>query len=262
MIVLIGHGWVGSAIAAELQRREIPFTWYHHEETWWAPLEPELVINAAGFTGVPNIDACEDAKKETIVGNILWPLECERRTTAPVLHIGSGCVYNGGDPWVGYTEDDPPNFEGSFYSLTKSLVQARLHRGWVLRARMPFSRQEHPKNLLTKLKRYPVLVDAVNSLTCLEDLAEIVAHFIEHRPPFGTYNCVNSGWVHTTELVSRLGLTKQWFRDQAEFEATVKAPRSSCVLSVKKLAAVYPRLRTLGAALDDCIPHLKQQKAA
>ena len=83
-ILLLGAtGYIGSALATELQRRSVPFyslsrkeldytrfdlLWKHLSEN-----KPSFVINAAGFTGRPNVDACETARAETLVGNTLFP---------------------------------------------------------------------------------------------------------------------------------------------------------------------------------------------
>jgi len=35
---------------------------------------PTFLINAAGYTGKPNVDACEEHKADTLAGNTLFPL--------------------------------------------------------------------------------------------------------------------------------------------------------------------------------------------
>lgn len=264
-LVLFGHGYIGTAIAAELMARGIEFDWRHHQNR--APASG-IVINAAGYTGHPNVDACEIHRDACRQGNLHWPRECENLADGhPVLHIGSGCIYNGPGP---FTETDPPNFSGegvgSYYSSTKAWSEAALAdalgKSWLLRPRMPFGRDAHPKNLLVKLAAYPKLVDARNSLTCIEDLAKVVAFFVTQCPPFGVYNCTNPGSVTTREITKAMGFRKRsWFRSHAEFRATVVAPRSFCTLDTAKLEAVYP-MRPVHEALWDCIQALNQKKAA
>ena len=46
---------------------------YTNFRTFLAALKkekPDFVINAAGFTGKPNVDACENQKSETVAGNV------------------------------------------------------------------------------------------------------------------------------------------------------------------------------------------------
>ena len=80
MIILLGaSGYIGQAFVAELSRRGVPFVPVSRADTDYtkfAPLldflrsrRPALVINAAGQAGRPNVDACEEQKAETLLGN-------------------------------------------------------------------------------------------------------------------------------------------------------------------------------------------------
>ena len=251
MICLIGHGYVGTAIARELERQGLAFTWSHHE-----PLNVvgTIIINAAGFTGTPNVDECEIRKEDTIRGNVFFPITLER-FNVPIVHITSGCVYTGYKEG-GWTEEDPPNFtlaNGSFYAGIKAIAQEAipLDKNWLLRIRLPFGREEHRKNYLTKLKTYERLIDVRNSLSCVEDVARAAVFFALNRPAPGIYNVVNRGDVTTREVAMMLGLRKAWFTEE-EFKAAVVAPRSNCTLSTAKLEAVMP-VRAVADALRECI---------
>jgi UDP-glucose 4,6-dehydratase len=244
MIVLIGHGYVGSHIAEELERQKLPFVWASHQER--VPVCTNVIINAAGYTGVPNVDACETHKQDCIDGNVLWPIQLEQANPhTPIVHISSGCVYTGHKEG-GFTELDPPNFDfdnGSFYSGSKALAQQLLmpymHKSWLLRIRMPFGRRPHPKNFLTKLETYNKLVDFENSLSCVEDVARTAVRFALERPWFGIYNVVNPGSATTRQIADMMGLKKEWFTTE-EFSSAVTAPRSNCVLNSHKLQRVAP----------------------
>lgn len=243
MITLVGHGYVGNAIAVELRRQRLPFYWRSHLDFFPGGT---AIINAAGFTGAPNVDACETDQRNCIKGNVLWPVELERRAAGlAVVHISSGCIYDGYKP-SGWAETDPPNFGfgvGSFYSGCKALAEEvlaqYLGRSYVLRIRIPFGLEDHPKNYLSKLRAYEKLIDVRNSLSCVEDVARVAIHFATKLPPPGIYNVCNPGSVTTREVADMLGLSKQWFTSK-EFAAAVKAPRSNCVLNVEKLQAVFP----------------------
>ncbi|HEY4952344.1 MAG TPA: sugar nucleotide-binding protein, partial [Verrucomicrobiae bacterium] len=80
MILLLGaSGYIGEAFAKELRRRKTDFVSlsrkqmdYTRFDTLLEFLEakkPEFVINAAGYTGKPNVDACELHKADTLQGN-------------------------------------------------------------------------------------------------------------------------------------------------------------------------------------------------
>ncbi|NBS87575.1 MAG: NAD-dependent epimerase/dehydratase family protein, partial [Verrucomicrobia bacterium] len=71
MVFLLGaSGYIGQAFANELSHRKIPFTPLSRREIDYANFrtlraallktKPDFVINAAGFTGKPNVDACEN----------------------------------------------------------------------------------------------------------------------------------------------------------------------------------------------------------
>ena len=259
MITLIGHGYIGEHIAQEINIRRLPFFWIGHNET--VASETTVIINAAGYTGSPNVDACEIYKQETIDGNVVWPLELEGKfPKIPIVHISSGCVYTDYKDG-GWTEEDPPNFDfnnGSFYSGAKALEQKLLepymHKSYLLRIRMPFGDYEHPKNLLTKLVKYNKLINFENSLSYVNDVARIAVQFALDRPATGVYNVCNPGSKTTKEIADLLGLSKEWFTED-EFEANTKTPRSNCVLNNDKLSRVYP-IQNINSALAEAIKKL------
>jgi UDP-glucose 4,6-dehydratase len=92
--------------------------------------KPTFLINAAGYTGKPNVDACELAKSECLLGNVVLPgiiREVCEDLKIPWGHVSSGYIYAGRrSDGNGYTEEDAPNFSFrsspcSFYSGTKAL---------------------------------------------------------------------------------------------------------------------------------------------
>lgn len=242
MITLIGHGYVGQHIAQELHATSLPFTWISHTDS--IPVCTNWIINAAGYTGVPNVDACEVHRDACIQGNVMWPLKLEQQNPhTPIIHITSGCIYSG-YPEGGYTELDEPDFTfdtGSFYSGSKALAQQLLlpymHKSYLFRIRLPFGKKPHTKNLLTKLEKYPKLINFMNSMTFMDDLARVVCHFIKHKPWPGIYNVTNPGAMDTKQVADMMGLQKEWFSNQ-DFLNAVKAPRSNCVLNTQKLQRV------------------------
>ena len=84
MIYLLGgSGYVGQAYQALLKRKELAFVNlrradvdYSNVSVLTAALKaarPEFLINAAGYTGKPNVDACEIHKAECLDGNAVLP---------------------------------------------------------------------------------------------------------------------------------------------------------------------------------------------
>ena len=261
-VILIGHGYIGRAIKQELEAQGIDHEWIRHTDP--IPTGKKSIINATGFTGVPNVDACEIFKQETINGNVLYPLLLEQTEKCPIVHISSGCVYTGYDKQ--YTEEDEPNFNfsnGSFYSgskvLEQKLLEPYMHKSFLLRIRMPFSDDNDPKNLFSKLTRYDKLVDYENSLSYVPDVAKVAVEFAHNKAiPKGLYNVCNPGSITTKQLAELLGFDKPWFTKN-EFDEAVVAPRSNCVLNTDKLQSVFP-IQSLQSALNNCITKYKQTR--
>lgn len=250
MILLLGaSGYIGEAFVAELQRRKMDFLPLSRKQVDYTRFEPLLnflktnkpafVINVAGYTGKPNVDACELDKAGTLLGNALLPQTVAQACAAvgiPWGHVSSGCIYSGAkisgagtvrvekdmtrpelhalaeqkSPAVlGFTESDPPNFsfrDGpcSFYSGSKALGEeaiAGLGQGYIWRLRIPFDEFDSPRNYLSKVQRYAKVYENVNSISHRADFAKACLDTSERRAPFGIYNVTNPGYVTTRHVV-------------------------------------------------------------
>ncbi len=250
MILLLGaSGYVGQAFAAALERRGkafLPLTRRELDYTRFDQLlgclrdrRPEFVVNAAGYTGKPNVDACEVARAETLQGNTLFPQTVSQACLVagvPWGHVSSGCIYAGAKvaeagayrvekdlarpelkelvrtrptAICGFSENDPPNFSFrsppcSFYSGTKALAEetiAGLGSVFLWRLRIPFDGFDNPRNYLTKIQRYAKVYDNVNSLSHRGDFADACLDLWERRAPYGIYNVTNPGFVTTRQVV-------------------------------------------------------------
>ena len=260
MITLIGHGYVAGYIVKHFNETGINFHHIRHNDE--LPKDTKFIVNAAGFTGVPNVDACEIYKDECVQGNVLFPLELEKRANEiPILHISSGCIYTGYKDG-GWTEEDEPNFtfnNASFYSACKGLEQellkSHLNNSYLFRIRMPFGPDRTPKNLLTKFESYAKLIDFENSITQVEELAKCVLHFIVTRPPFGIYNVCNPGGITGKQIVSKMDIEKEWMTEE-EFKTIITAPRSNCVLNVDKMMKYFP-MKPAEFAVSDTVLRYK-----
>ncbi len=251
-VLLLGPtGYVGHAFARELKQRGLPcrplsrtevdYTRFAALLAFLRELRPAFVINCAGYTGKPNVDACEDHRAETLLGNVALPQTlahaCEV-AGVPWGHVSSGCIYTGAkvrqpdgslrvepdltrpdlrpladeapDRIVGFTETDPPNFSFrsppcSFYSGSKALgeeVLAGTPHTYVWRLRIPFDESDNPRNYLTKLQRYPRVYDNVNSVSHLGDFARACIELWTRRAPPGVYNVTNPGFITSRQVVA------------------------------------------------------------
>ncbi|KAF5621041.1 dTDP-glucose 4 6-dehydratase [Fusarium tjaetaba] len=251
-----GHGWIAGLLKDLLLRqgKEVYTTTIRMEdrENVAKALEvfkPTHVLNAAGCTGRPNVDWCEDNKAQTVLSNVIGTLtvadECHRRGVHCTV-FATGCIYQydeehpvGGK---GFKETDAPNFDGSFYSMTKAHVEpilASFDNILILRLRMPVSDDLNPRNFVTKISQYEFVVDIPNSNTILHDLLPASIILAESRDT-GVYNFTNPGAISHNEV---LGLFKEivrpaftWKNFSVEEQAKViKAGRSNCQLDSTKL---------------------------
>jgi dTDP-4-dehydrorhamnose reductase len=253
MIVLLGaSGYIGQAFSAELKRRGWPFcplarsqkdyTRFDVLLDYLRSTKPSFLINAAGYTGKPNVDACELARAETLLGNTTFPQAVAHAcavTATPWGYVSSGCIYNGAKiieqgrvqvkadltapgfhtlreknpkAILGFSESDDPNFSFrqppcSFYSGTKALAEEvimAIGQAYVWRLRIPFDEQDHPRNFLSKVQRYAKVYDNVNSLSQRGDFVRACLDLWERRAPVGLYNVTNPGYVSTRQVVAMI----------------------------------------------------------
>ena len=292
MIYLLGgSGYVGQAYQALLARKGIPFRNLRRAELdYTSPAvltaalrrdRPEFLINAAGYTGKPNVDACELHKGECLMGNAVLPgLIAQACTDAgvPWGHVSSGCIFTGARAdGTGFTEADAPNFtfrqdNCSFYSGTKALAEEVLAGRpnlFVWRLRIPFNEVDTPRNYLTKLMRYPRLLAATNSISQLDEFVAATFACWEKRVPFGTYNVTNPGAITTHEVVDLIvksGVhpkSYEFFASESDFmKVAAKTPRSNCVMDSTKLAGVGIRLTEVHAAVETSLRQWKSSSTA
>jgi len=125
------------------------------------------------------------------------------------LHrVATGCIYqyHKAHPWdgPGFVETDAANFSGSFYSKTKAhaeAVMATYTNCLMLRLRMPVSDDLHDRNFVTKITRYPRVVNISNSNTMLTDLLPAAILLTEHDE-VGIYNFTNPGSISHNEVLT------------------------------------------------------------
>ncbi|MEQ1849005.1 MAG: NAD-dependent epimerase/dehydratase family protein [Candidatus Peribacteraceae bacterium] len=233
-------------------------------------VRPSVVINAAGKTGRPNVDWCEDHKEETMRANVMGPLvlveECLKRNIY-FVHIGSGCIYSGVSPEGGFTEEMMPNFSGSFYSLTKFTTDILLQRFPVLnlRLRMPFDGTLSPRNLIIKLSKYQKVLDETNSLTYIPDFIDALDQLI-HKRALGTFNIVSPTPLSPYQIMQAytqiVDPTHTFERlTVATLNTVTKAERSNCILSGKKLADLGIVMRPAEEVLKEALHSIQKTQA-
>jgi len=253
MIVLLGgSGYIGQAFAQALRERQQPFIALARKELDYTRYDlllkflretkPSFLINAAAYTGKPNVDACEEARADTLAGNTLFPQTVAHACLVsgmPWGHVSSGCIYSGAKVATdgttriekdlskpelkslatttpgaihGYTETDEPNFTFrhppcSFYSGTKALAEEAIDgvgQSYIWRLRIPFDELDNSRNYLSKIQRYAKVYDNVNSISHRGDFARACLEVWERQAPFGAYNITNPGFVTTRQVVEMI----------------------------------------------------------
>lgn len=239
--------------------------------------ETQFLVNCAGYTGKPNVDACELAKYDCLQGNAVLPgiiREVCEDLKISWGHVSSGCIYSGRRPdGGGWKEDDDPNFSFrsppcSFYSGTKALGEEVLDGAencFVWRLRIPFNHEPSPRNYLQKLLNYDNLLEAENSVSHLEGFCQkCIECFTKDIEP-GIYNMTNPGSINTsqvTEWMIEEGLTDKkfnFFKSEDEFmKKAAKTPRSNCVLDTTKAEKAGIGMRPVEQAMIDSIRKMSQ----
>lgn len=263
MILLLGHtGYIGHSFKEALQERGVAYRTLSRSELDYTRFEvlyrfldehrPSFIVNAAGYTGKPNVDACETAKADTLWGNAIFPQTLANACAIldiPWGHVSSGCIYVGcqvltANGWItekdmtrpeirelavnhperlrGFDETMPPNFSFrqppcSFYSGTKALGEeaiAGVSCSYVWRLRIPFDEIDHDRNYLSKIQCYAKVYDNLNSLSHRGDFATACLDMWFQKAPFGTYNVTNPGFVSTAEVVDMI---KRIVKSEREF---------------------------------------------
>jgi len=254
MILVLGaSGYIGQAFAAELSRRKCPFAPVSRRDVDYSRFEalleylrkskPSFLINAAGYIGKPNVDACENAKAETLLGNVVLPVTIAHaclEAGVPWGHVSTGCIFNGAkvqtesgdwrvepdlnkpearhlfdvkpEAFKGYSEEDEPNFSFrhppcSFHNGTKVLAEEAIKDSgqvFVWRLRIPFDEFDSPRNSLTKLQRYPKVYDNINSFSHRGDFVRACLELWERQAAPGIYNVTNPGGISTRQIVEKI----------------------------------------------------------
>ena len=265
-ILVFGAGFLGQRLAAALPAATLSRADIGDRAAVDAALAAaaaDVVVNAAGKTGRPNVDWCEVHREETWRSNVLGPrvlAEACAAAGAHLLHLGSGCIFDGRSPAPGgWREDDQPR-PGSFYARTKHEAEGLLAGAphvAIVRLRMPIDAAPHPRNLITKLAGYAHVIDVENSVTVVDDLVAVIAALAARRAT-GIFHATNPGTIRHRALLARYRAvvdpdhTYQLIAaDELVARGLATTPRSNCVLASSRLAALGVAMRPIDVALAD-----------
>jgi len=237
--------------------------------------KPTHVLNAAGITGRPNIDWCETNKPETIRTNVIGTLNLadlclERGIHCTVYATGCIFVYDEKHPegsGIGFTEEDEPNFDGSFYSETKGYMEPMLKHYpncLILRVRMPISDDLIHRSFVTKIVKYERVVNIPNSMTILSEMLP-ASLAMAKKGLTGVYNFTNPGVISHNQVLDLytkyIDPTYTYKNFTVEEQAKViAAPRSNNELDTTKLLRDMPEgivINDIVTAYELCFQRMK-----
>lgn len=238
-------------------------------------IKPTHVLMAAGITGRPNIDWCEDHKPETIRTNVIGTLNVADVTNERGIHntvYATGCIFKYDEEHPlgsgkGFVEESKPNFAESFYSETKGYMEEMLKcfpNTLILRVRMPISDDLFHRNFITKIAKYERIVNIPNSMTVLTEMlpASLAMAKADLR---GVYNFTNPGVISHNEC---LDLYKKYIDPTYTYKnftveeqaKVIKAGRSNNELDTTKLMRDMPEgivINDIKTAVELCFQRMK-----
>lgn len=287
MILLLGsNGYIGTEFYKQLFQKGIPTRictvptkdlTFNQLKLLHKTIKLKAIVNCAGYTGKPNVDACETDKHNVLYGNVVVPemlsVFCADNDIT-FGHVSSGCIYTGrGTDGKPFTEEDRPNFSFehnncSFYSGTKSIAEDIIRKNgnkhYIWRLRIPFEEQNNPRNYLSKILNYKKLLDVENSISNKHEFVNACIETLSNQVPYGIYNVTNTGFVTTRYVVDKIKNTIakdkvfEFFDNEEDFyKNAAKTPRSNCVISNKKLLDVGIKMRNVDESLDYCLNNWK-----
>jgi dTDP-4-dehydrorhamnose reductase len=303
-VLLFGkNGWIGGMLQTLMTEKGIEFALAdarlqnrEHVARELDEHKPTHVLDAAGVTGRPNVDWCEDHQIETLRTNVLGTLNladlCEERGIHCTIYA-TGCIFHYDEkinrPWPvwdeatrtwstlpreqQFSEEDVANFGGSFYSHTKGMIEQMLKsysKVLVLRVRMPISDDLSPRNFVTKISKYEKVVNIPNSMTILTDLLPVSISLAE-RSKCGIYNFTNPGVISHNQVLDlyakHIDTTFTYQNFTIEEQAKViKAERSNNWLDTKKIEdamkEVGQEIPDIHAGMEQCFIRMRKNLEA
>lgn len=275
-ILIIGNGYIGTRCAQAWSDAVVSDKIITSVDDVLALLEqhqPDAVLNAAGVTGKPNVDWCENHQVETIQGNVVLPImiaEACQKKNVYLLHLGTGCIFYGASQHSDgiWRENDYAN-PVAVYTRTKyaaDLALSTLEHVGIARLRMPIDHVSHPANLIDKIIQYPKVVDVVNSVTVMDDLVMALRGLLEQKAS-GIFHTVNPGSISHKEIIALYkdivdpNHTNEWLTEE-ELVSTglAKRKRSNNIMSSENLEKLGITMRPIQEAMRDVMEKYKEQK--
>ena len=208
------QGWIGNYFCSQLKCKILQPTSRADDPEGVAKdldnLKPNRVLSFIGRTSGPGcstIDYLEDKLEMNLRDNLYSPIILMKLCADRNIHftyLGTGCIFSYETPDDDeFTEDSKPNFFGSAYSTVKGFTDqlTKLFPNTLnVRIRMPIVSNDCSKNFISKIIRYPKILNTLNSMSVLPDLIPYLIESVQSGR-VGTIDLVNPGPIdHVTIL--------------------------------------------------------------
>jgi UDP-glucose 4,6-dehydratase len=244
-------------------------------------VQPTHIVSLIGRThgpGFTTIDYLEQSGKlhDNIQDNLYGPITLASIAKSKGLHMmymGTGCIFEYDDihtldkDSLAFREEDVPNFFGSSYSVVKGFTDRIMSEEYGntclnVRIRMPISKEDCPRNFITKILSYKKICSIPNSMTVLDDILPCLADSMD-RGITGTLNAVNPGVIEHDTILS-------WYREFQNVDHTwesittdtlvgscVKAARSNNRLDTTRIQSLFPNIPSIDTSVRNILQTCK-----
>ena len=272
-VLLLGHkGMLGNDLMTQfrhrhdvigMDREEIDITRASECRRAVAETEPQLVINAAGYT---NVDACETAKEECFAVNaeaVKNIAQACRDKNITVVHYSTDYVFDGNANHP-YTEEDPCNPINT-YGASKLAGEHHLKRltdNFIL-IRTAWLYGAKGKNFVSAILdrardtgRLTVVDDQMGSPTCTRDLAAATELLVDKNAR-GIFHVTNRGsctWYDFARKIlkeARLDQVELSPMKTSELQRAARRPAYSVLGMQKFVAATGKTMQPWQLAFSD-----------
>jgi dTDP-glucose 4,6-dehydratase len=220
------------------------------------------------------IDYLEQPGKlvDNIRDNLFSPINlaklCEQQNIH-LTYLGTGCIfkYDGEHPFEkevnGFTEQSPPNFFGSGYSVVKGFTDQMMTLFPVLnlRIRMPITGKPNGRNFITKIATYEKICSISNSMTVLPELLPMALELAKQNYT-GTLNLTNPGLISHNEILEMykeiVDPSFEWKNFTVEEQSKILvADRSNNYLDTQKLENLFPNVKNIKDSVREMLQQYK-----
>lgn len=193
--LVIGNGFIGNIVAKEFNAKIHKGRINTIYDAAIATRGYDLVINCAGYA---DVDGCENNFLKAFHENVSLPLFL-RYIGKRVFHISTGCFKDGFLKAECIKNTNKPS---SIYAKTKGYAEELISdRCCVIRIRLPYSENNNPKELFTKMQNMKALHEVKNSYTSIEGFLDDLK-FLIVKKKIGIFHSVHDD--STPEEIGKL----------------------------------------------------------